>query len=227
MPKVATKDDTAKYIDGSWYEEEYGNSDKWYHKEYIGQEIPAWAKDSNQHCADLTIMITGLGKGSRILELGCGVGRQLDSFNERGMKAQGIEISPSAAKHGVGEGRDIVACSAVKLPFKNNEFDLVYSNAFLEHIDNSILDDVFKEAARVSRRQVHFIGMDKGTDPSHINIKTGTEWFNYFEKMSVNRAVLQLADFISDDLPYYVIAPFDMFPHQVGKWVHEMTVGKP
>jgi len=81
-------------------------------------------------------------------------------------------------------------------PFKNNQFDIAYSNSVLEHIAYEDIDDVIRETARVSKRGFHAIGYtgvldNYGKNPSvffgdgtHIIYETVEWWEKRFHDVA-------------------------------------------
>ena len=69
-----------------------------------------------------------------ILDLGCGEGFWLSKFAEAGGFCFGLDISLMGLKKIVGKGfRNAVCSNFVSLPFKENQFDIVFSNHSIEH----------------------------------------------------------------------------------------------
>ncbi len=196
------------FIDGSWYEEEY--SRKWYKRNYIDTPEPQWSKHMKEYYIGLGIAYTGIKPDYRILDLGAGVGQVMNSWERMGfINVCGIEISHSAAKV---RPRNMVNGTVRVLPFKDQSFDVVSSFALLEHIDESILDEVIDEFFRVGKIQFHTIAKDKGTDPSHINIKTMPEWMERFA-IKIRRKkylVASLPDPVMEENPILIMVPEDM-----------------
>ena len=166
-----------KYIDGSWYEEEYRG--KWYRMQYIDTPEPAWAMQCKDYYVGLFMSFAGLHPGMRVLDVGAGVGQCMRAWRRMGFAdVSGVEISQTAVAHS-GEPQNV--CGAAQdIPFADGAFDVVSSFAFLEHADESIVGRIIGEFFRCGRRQVHTVGMDAGTDPSHVNVKRAGEWVNYF-----------------------------------------------
>lgn len=170
-----------QFIDGSWYEEEY--RDKWYRHLYIEKPEEKWAKESNEYYIGLKILYTGLKPDQSILDLGSSTGRYMKAWKRLGYKnIKGIEISKTAFENAENDCEVCHGTAENMRMFNDKEFNLVESAAFFEHIDESIINKTIRECFRVGKMQAHTIGLDKGTDPSHINIKTLDEWMIYFEK---------------------------------------------
>lgn len=165
-----------QFINGTWFEEEY--SRRWYKTKYIDEDEPLWAKHYKDYYIGLMALYAGAKPDWRILDAGSGVGQAVNAWRRNGFdNIYGIEISETAVRHSL---KYKMVCGAVQnLPYADKSFDLVSSFALLEHIDESIVNKVLKEFARVGRNQAHTIGMEAGSDPSHINIKSTAQWIVY------------------------------------------------
>jgi SAM-dependent methyltransferase len=117
----------------------------------------------------------GLRPDSRILELGCNIGRNLAFLRYRGFtRLSAIEINPNA----IAAMRDYYPETAAALDLKpgaletvlptlpSQEFDLVFSMAVLVHI-HSDSEFVFAEAVRVSRRYVLTVEDERSEGARH------------------------------------------------------------
>ena len=194
------------FITGQWYEHEY--SCKWYGHQYIDTPEPEWARQSNLHAVDFCLMCLGLDSDAKILDLGSGVGRIMRTWKRRGFQdIYGLEISKTAVR---ASGEPNMICGTVAdIPYRDNEFDLVFSVALFEHIDESILERVINECLRVGKRQAHFIGLEFGTDPSHINIKTMAEWSNTFARYSKDLIAVVENPLVGGD-PMLLVLPYEL-----------------
>jgi len=77
-----------------------------------------------------------MGKGSRVLDCGCGNGVSVDVLMDLGFDAQGVDLSALRKwQWRQREHRDRLAvASALKLPFADRAFDFVVSSGVIEHI---------------------------------------------------------------------------------------------
>lgn len=98
------------------------------------------------------IIENNISKYSNILEIGCNIGSLLNLLSESGYtQIIGVDIATEAIKYGRNKypklKNRLLACDGDKLPFKNNEFDVVLSFDLLEHIPNA--EDHLKEIRRI------------------------------------------------------------------------------
>jgi malonyl-CoA O-methyltransferase len=92
-------------------------------------------------------------RGLRILDLGCGTGRQTLRLAHRGARVTGVDQSEgmlAKARTKTGEADWIHANLDQAFPFDDASFDRVVSFLALEHISN--LKHFFSECARVQRK---------------------------------------------------------------------------
>lgn len=148
------------------------------------EELPEWAAAMNRWHMDFTIALLGLdpAKG-KILDLGSGRGHYLDAWWARGYEVHGREISQVAidAYHtprwlDQGDATDLSS-------YKDDEFQLVFSAAFLEHVTDQQVLRMVKDAMRIAPYSAHYIAHSKGGDEGHINIKTPQQWFDFLVKL--------------------------------------------
>jgi len=89
------------------------------------------------------------------LDVGCGSGAVMENLSDM-FELKGVDIDPLEVGKARRRGLDVVEGDAMKLPFADGSFDLVYS-AFL-FIWNPDMKRVLNEMIRVSRRKVVILG---------------------------------------------------------------------
>jgi len=114
---------------------------------------PLSAHLANRRITDAVLETVSL-EGKRVLDLGCGDGTYTLELFERGKPSamSGIDIAAGAIDIALRKkpGSPVVfkVCSADRLPFADDSFDLVHLRGVLHHLDNPV--DVLREALRVA-----------------------------------------------------------------------------
>jgi ubiquinone/menaquinone biosynthesis C-methylase UbiE len=202
-----------RYISGEWYDDQYSTPGSRYHDCYVKDEEPIiYAKQCNWYYSYLIAAALGVRPNAKILDLGSGVGMFIQSWIDNGFtNIQGIEISKEAIKHSKIPERLTHGSVEDMSMFKDKEFDLVFSSAFFEHVDESILEQSIKECHRIGKKQAHLIdlpgkvhpeGVD--TDPSHITMIPMSEWLNLFMKHT-DQMVMKIDDLIAGEYPIVAV----------------------
>lgn len=95
-------------------------------------------------------------KGLRILDVGCGSGKFLESLLESGfVNLSGIEPDPELTK-GISDRIKIINCPAERILFDNNSFDVVFIYGVLHHLKGKeAWAQSFNEIDRVLRPGGH------------------------------------------------------------------------
>ena len=117
------------------------------YKQYFG----VTRSQMNQH------FLGDLDRASRILEVGCNVGSQLQALQNMGfdnlygieLQSYAVELSKQRTKH-----INIIQGSGFDIPYKDNYFDLVYTSGVLIHISPNDIEMIIREAYRCSRRYI-------------------------------------------------------------------------
>ena len=105
---------------------------------------------------------------NRVLDLGCGTGNSQNLFKSKKVNIEwvglDIENSPEVAAR-TTQSDDFYTYDGVTIPFKENYFDLIYSNQVLEHVrqPEKLLADVY----RVLKPGGYFIGSTSQFEPYH------------------------------------------------------------
>ncbi len=103
-------------------------------------------------------------KGSRILDIGCGCGRDLKEFKKQGFIPIGLEPSLSlkslASLH---SGCNVVQGDASYIPFSDESFDALWCCAVFVHLSQEEIEQTLHEILRVSKQGTTiFFSLKKG-----------------------------------------------------------------
>ena len=100
----------------------------WFGSEYLAL-YPHRDRAEARRAVKLLCDATGLGPGTRVLDVGCGSGRHLAEMQRVGYRAMGLDLSPSMleAAGSVVSGRFLVRADMRSLPFRTGSFDVVTS----------------------------------------------------------------------------------------------------
>jgi len=133
-------------------------------------ELNARLKFSTKFVKDSNI------KNKKVLDIGCGFGWFELNVLSRGVKEiAGIEISLEdlkTAKNNIEDKRAIFKVGgALKLPFKDNYFDMVVAWEVIEHIPKNTEDQMFKEVNRVLKKNGVF----------YLSTPYDSFWSKYFD----------------------------------------------
>ena len=104
----------------------------------------------------------GLGRGSRVLDVGCAKGFFLHdlALAVPGIEVFGIDISPYAIDQAKAEVRPRLAVAdAAALPFDDDYFDLVVAVTTVHNLEGEALDRSLRELERVGKGQA-FLTVD-------------------------------------------------------------------
>lgn len=112
--------------------------------------------DTQREATDFSYDLLGNLKNKKLLEIGCGSGRQAIELSERGAKVTAIDISEesvSTLKRKIKENDlkniKVLKMSGESLKFPSNSLDRVYINCVLMHADK---EKVIPESIRVLKK---------------------------------------------------------------------------
>ncbi len=118
-------------------------------------------------------------KPASVLELGCARGYVTKRIQDAGIRANGLEISRHCWLTRACDGIICKDFTQTPWPYKDHEFDLVFSQAVLEHVPENLLPAVIREMSRVAKRCVHGIDFgvgDDGFDRTHVTLRGKIWW---------------------------------------------------
>jgi len=143
---------------------------KFYTKEYYDR-VELFSKRAGRLKSIIGRM--NIPKSSKVLDVGCGHGFLVNRLRRNKIDAIGTDPSEFAGKF-IPEY--FTRADSKKLPFKDKEFDVVISTDVFEHIPEEDIDEVYAEMQRVGKRVMAIICPKRGTEESHITIKSMEEW---------------------------------------------------
>jgi len=96
-------------------------------------------------------------KGNKILEAGCGSGIYLKKLQKKGYDCTGIDNSPASVKLARKNCKKVILGNIKSMPFKDNQFDLCFSQGVLEHFNDKEFVKILKEMHRVANIVVVYV----------------------------------------------------------------------
>src|SRR3989338_1657336 len=120
----------------------------------------------------LDLLISKLNRGDKVLDLGCGNGRALKYFLDKGFQGIGIDISNKmldmARKH-VPEGK-FYKKEFTEINFKSDSIDAIISFFALNHIPKSEFKKTMRRCRKVLKKdRLLLLGMVKGKSEGLFN----------------------------------------------------------
>lgn len=148
-------------------------------------------------------------KPRNCLDVGCGTGRLVAFLRKLGVEAYGTEISRYALEQAHPSVKPYLKeGSIVKIPYEDNQFDLVTTVDVLEHLERSQLKKAVDETVRVSRKWImhkvytyenKWITLFHAKDVSHVSVLSQSFWTNLFKTIDsiavVRKTFLKLPSF--------------------------------
>ncbi|MGO9321314.1 MAG: class I SAM-dependent methyltransferase [Solirubrobacteraceae bacterium] len=130
----------------------------------------------------------GLPEPARILDAGCGSGRNMLELARLG-SVTGVELSDTsvalARERGVGE---VIAGSVLEMPFADDSFDLAVSLDVIEHLEDDLT------ALRELRRTVAPGGALLVTVPAYQWLWSGHDVINHHHRRYTRRSLQRVAE---------------------------------
>jgi SAM-dependent methyltransferase len=151
-------------------------------------EDPHWWYQGRRHVLERAIAGLGLPDRARILDAGCGSGRNMVELARHGA-VTGVELSgPSvqlARDRSVGE---VLEGSVMEMPFEDGAFDLTVSLDVIEHLEDDVA--ALKELRRVTKPG----GALLVTVPAYQWLWSGHDEINHHHRRYNRRTLLQAAE---------------------------------
>lgn len=220
MPTVRMTE--ASLLDGSFYDWMYAEND--YGGIYKPEGLEQWAVETNRWVVHYVAGMLAVDCNAKVLDLGSGMGHYIRAWKDAGFSdVTGIEISKVAIDKSAEEG--IVHGSIADMHmFEDNQFDLVFSASVLEHIPDSVLDAALSEVLRVGRNHGHLIGIEVGTDPTHVTILKPDEWAERFSRIT-DDPILLVGEPVFREFPVIFSTDAELAPRPFRKMFHDILDG--
>lgn len=84
--------------------------------------------------AEREVMFVPFRAGGRLLEVGCGNGRQLERMAQAGWRAQGVDFDPAAVRQARSLGLEVGLGDVAEQGFADETFDAVVASHVIEHV---------------------------------------------------------------------------------------------
>ncbi|HEX3519427.1 MAG TPA: methyltransferase domain-containing protein [Solirubrobacteraceae bacterium] len=147
-----------------------------------------WWYRGRRTVLDVVVAGLGLSEPARILDAGCGSGRNMVELARHG-SVTGIELSETsvalARDRGAGE---VVAGSILEMPFAEDSFDLAVSLDVIEHLEDDLA------ALRELRRVVAPGGSLLVTVPAYQWLWSGHDEINHHHRRYTRRSLQRVAE---------------------------------
>ena len=147
-----------------------------------------WWYRGRRTVLDGVIADLGLPRGARILDAGCGSGRNMIELAPYG-SVTGVELSEtSVALARERDAGEVVAGSVLEMPFADDSFDLAVSLDVIEHLEDDLT------ALRELRRTVAPGGSLLVTVPAYQWLWSGHDEINHHHRRYTRRSLQRVAE---------------------------------
>lgn len=121
-------------------------------KKYFDDIWPDQGVHRHDYCESLANSLVAKYGKVRFLDIGTGCGYLVKTLRDKGAEAYGIDISDYAVANSHG---NVVLGSVVNLPFRDNMFDVVFSQGLWEYVAEKDIQQAWNECNRVGKVQEH------------------------------------------------------------------------
>lgn len=148
----------------------------------------------------LRAFMAGLQRSDRIIDIGCGSGRDLRRFREAGFHAVGLDVSAGLAGYAAQVSKcPVVVGDMLDLPFASGSFEGAWASASILHITRADMLTALSEIGRVLQpRGLLFCSMKLGSgeartaDQRFFSYVTPEEWQDLLDKAGFDRIDLDV-----------------------------------
>jgi SAM-dependent methyltransferase len=162
--------------------------DRDYERQTHEAEDRHWWYRGRRTVLDGVIAGLGLPPGARVLDAGCGSGRNMVELSRLGT-VTGVELSQTSVELARGRGvGEVIAGSVLDMPFADDSFDLAVSLDVIEHLEDDLA------ALRELRRTVAPAGRLLVTVPAYQWLWSGHDEVNHHHRRYTRRSLQRVAE---------------------------------
>lgn len=161
-------------------------------KEYYDKNALPWMKvrcGFDDHLRDFKEFQTLLVKG-KVIDLGCGTGRDSQLFTSAGYEYTGVDLSKGMidmAKESLPDSTFQVM-NLTELKFEDGCFDGIWSFAAYLHIPKGDIDHAIQETNRVLKPGgIGYIVVKKGSKECYLDSENGQRYWSFYGKRQFAR----------------------------------------
>lgn len=174
-----------------------GFYDQFYYDTYaFGQRYEASNPHWQQHFARFADTIVAELAPATVLDLGCGPGLLVEALRERGVDAEGVDISEYAIEHCAPGARGHCRVGSISDAL-DRDYDLIVCIEVIEHMPSAYADDSVANMAEHARRVLFSSAPDDFKDPSHANVRPTEHWVSLFARHGMYRDLEFDATFVT------------------------------
>ena len=171
-----------------------------------------WGHDKTLHDwgeNDLIKFAKSVGKGAKVLDLGCASGYQSKLLKSQGLDVVGLDLSPkmiAIAKKRVTSAEFVVS-DMTKMEFAMGSFDGVYARASLLHIPKRLVAKVLRSIHKILKSNgIFYLAVKEGKGEGEVEDERHgrkvKRFFSFFQKQEIID-FLENAGFRIEDLTFY------------------------
>jgi len=128
-----------------------------------------------------------LGAGVRVLDVGCGSGRDTAWLAEQGFRAVGVDLSSGMLEQALAHdvAAPLIQADMAHLPFRRGSFKGLWVCASLLHIPKEQAGDVLRELARVVYPGHIYLAVKRGEGSEWVVNEEGRRFFAYYHPAEI------------------------------------------